>query len=129
MDPHRAVVSRALGAGGQRGEWARSRALGNQPGHDLRVQHGAARRDVADRVRAELRRYGFDIRGDAGPIVPVMLGSEELALAFAGALEERGIYAPAVRPPSVPSGSCRLRISVRANHTDAEIDRLLLAMR
>ncbi len=83
----------------------------------------------AARVRGELRELGYDVPGDAGPIVPVVLGSESAALGVARALEERGVYAPAVRPPTVPAGACRLRLSVRANHTDAEIGALVQALR
>jgi 8-amino-7-oxononanoate synthase len=89
-----------------------------------------ARLDVlAARVRGELRELGYDVRGDAGPIVPVVLGSESAALGLSRALEVRGVYVPAVRPPTVPPGACRLRLSVRANHTDAEIDTLVQALR
>jgi 8-amino-7-oxononanoate synthase len=89
-----------------------------------------ARLDVnAARVRGELRELGYDVRGDAGPIVPVVLGSESAALKLARALEERGAYAPAIRPPTVTPGACRLRVSVRANHTDAEIGALVQALR
>ena len=89
-----------------------------------------ARLDVLGvRVRGELRELGYDVRGDAGPIVPVVLGSESAALGLARALEARGVYAPAVRPPTVPPGACRLRVSLRANHTDAEIGVLLQALR
>lgn len=84
---------------------------------------------LAARVRSELRELGYDVRGDAGPIVPVVLGSERVALRLARGLEERGVYAPAVRPPTVPPGACRLRLSVRANHTDAEIGLLVQALR
>jgi 8-amino-7-oxononanoate synthase len=84
---------------------------------------------VGARVRGELRELGYDVRGDAGPIVPVVLGSESAALGLARALEARGVYAPAVRPPTVPPGACRLRLSLRANHTDAEIAVLLQALR
>jgi 8-amino-7-oxononanoate synthase len=80
-------------------------------------------------VRDELRGFGYDVPGEEGPIVPIVLGSERAALALARGLEERGVYAPAIRPPTVPPASCRLRISVRANHTDAEIDVLLRALR
>lgn len=86
-------------------------------------------RILSTRVRGELRGFGYDVRGEEGPIVPVVLGSEHTALVLARSLEERGVYAPAIRPPSVPSGSSRLRITVRANHGDAEIDVLLRAMR
>ena len=86
-------------------------------------------RDVSARVRAELRETGYDVPGEEGPIVPVILGSERAALALARGLEERGVYAPAIRPPTVPSGSSRLRLTLRADHTAAEIDALLGAMR
>jgi len=81
------------------------------------------------RVRDELRGLGYDVRGDDGPIVPVVLGSEDAALTLARELGGRGVYAPAIRPPTVPPGTSRLRLSVRANHTDAEIDTLLSALR
>lgn len=85
-------------------------------------------RGLANRVRRELRGLGYDVRGDEGPIVPLVLGSEDAALALARGLEERGVYAPAIRPPSVPAGTCRLRLTLRANHTDAELDILLRAL-
>jgi 8-amino-7-oxononanoate synthase len=80
------------------------------------------------RVRGELRDFGYDVPGEEGPIVPVVLGSERAALALARALEERGVYAPAIRPPTVPSGSSRLRLTLRADHTAVEIGALLRAM-
>ena len=86
-------------------------------------------RVLSTRVRDELRGLGYDVRGEEGPIVPVVLGSEHAVLVLARALEERGVYAPAIRPPTVPPGSSRLRITVRANHTESEIDVLLRAMR
>ena len=94
-------------------------------GDALRVQVHAR----ASRVRDELRACGYDVRGDDGPIVPVVLGSEVAALQLARVLEERGIYAPAIRPPTVPPGTSRLRIVVRADHSDADIDLLLRAFR
>jgi 8-amino-7-oxononanoate synthase len=86
-------------------------------------------RAATDRVRGELREFGYDVRGEAGPILPIVLGSEEAALVLARGLEDRGVYAPAIRPPTVRPGSSRLRIVVRASHTAAEIDLLLRALR
>jgi 7-keto-8-aminopelargonate synthetase-like enzyme len=57
--------------------------------------------------------------------VPVILGSEARALEVSRALLERGIVAPAVRPPTVPAGGSRLRLSVRSDHRAEQIDRLL----
>ena len=81
------------------------------------------------RVRGDLRDLGYDVRGETGPVVPVIAGSERAALALARGLEERGIYAPAVRPPTVRPGSSRVRLTLRADHSEADIDVLLHAMR
>lgn len=84
---------------------------------------------IAARVRAELRGLGYHVRGDEGPAIAVIAGSETAALDLARGLEARGIYAPAIRPPTVPHGSCRVRLTVCAHHSDAQIDALLQAMR
>ena len=59
---------------------------------------------------------GFPTIADPSPIVPVVLGSEERAVEVARKLESMRIYAPAIRPPTVPPGTSRLRLSVRADH-------------
>lgn len=61
-------------------------------------------------------------------IVPLILGDAKHALQAAHQLWARGIWAPAIRPPTVPSGSARLRLSVTALHTDAHIDQLVDAL-
>jgi 8-amino-7-oxononanoate synthase len=63
-----------------------------------------------------------------GPIVPVQLGSEARALAASAALWERGIFVPAIRPPTVPVGSARLRITLSAAHEDADLSALIAAL-
>ncbi|HUU89636.1 MAG TPA: 8-amino-7-oxononanoate synthase [Phycisphaerae bacterium] len=62
------------------------------------------------------------------PIIPIILGDPERALAFAAALLEEGIFCPAIRPPTVPPGTSRLRVSVTAEHTDDDVERLLSAL-
>ncbi|HET9392138.1 MAG TPA: aminotransferase class I/II-fold pyridoxal phosphate-dependent enzyme [Candidatus Rubrimentiphilum sp.] len=79
----------------------------------------------ADRLRNGLRAIGLNVPASRGPIVPVIFGSEELALEAMARCAERGIRAPAIRPPTVPAGTSRLRLSVRADHTDAQIDLLI----
>jgi 8-amino-7-oxononanoate synthase len=79
----------------------------------------------AQRLRAGLRSLGYSGQLGETPIVPVHAGDEERALELMQHCLERGIYAPAVRPPTVPAGTSRLRISVRADHTDEQIDSLL----
>ncbi|MFO1013733.1 MAG: 8-amino-7-oxononanoate synthase [Caulobacteraceae bacterium] len=63
------------------------------------------------------------------PIVPVILGEERRALAAQAALEQEGFLVSAIRPPTVPAGTSRLRCAFTAAHPDAEIDRLAEAVR
>ena len=65
-------------------------------------------------LRKQLREAGFDIgRGDT-QIVPIFLGDNERAVRFAALLDEAGFGARPIRPPSVPAGTSRLRISLNA---------------
>ena len=75
-----------------------------------------------------LRAAGLPTAKAAGAIVPVPLGAEERALRISDALFSRGIFVPAIRPPTVPPGTSRLRVSVRADHTAEQIDRLVEAL-
>ena len=70
---------------------------------------------------------GLGISG-SGPILPIVIGAEEETMAKAQALAERGLHVPGVRPPTVPPGSSRLRISLNASHKDADIDLLIAAI-
>ncbi|MCX5660637.1 MAG: aminotransferase class I/II-fold pyridoxal phosphate-dependent enzyme [Planctomycetota bacterium] len=62
------------------------------------------------------------------PIVPLIVGSAATALALAAHLEAAGFYAPAIRPPTVPPGAARVRVTLRADLEDADLDRLLAAL-
>ncbi len=77
------------------------------------------------RLRAGLRTLGFPALDEETPIVPIVLGEERRAIELMQRCAERGIIAPAIRPPTVPAGTSRLRISVRSDHTDEQIDLLL----
>ena len=83
---------------------------------------------LADRLRGGLRALGADVRG-YGPIVPWVLGTESVALQVADLLRARGIHAVAVRPPTVPDGTSRIRFAVTARHTEEDVDRALAAVR
>ncbi len=83
----------------------------------------------ADRLREGLRALGYAVPGHLTPILPVMVGEPGQAVALSRALEERGVLAPAIRPPTVPEGTSRLRVTAMATHTDADIDRALQAFR
>jgi len=82
-----------------------------------------------DRLRATLRRHIDRLRpGHPSPIIPVVLGEEEAALAAAAELEQQGLLVPAIRPPTVPQGTSRLRVALSAAHTDEQVERLAAAL-
>lgn len=82
------------------------------------------------RLSARLRHHIDRVQpGHPTPIVPIVLGTEEAALAAAADLLDRGLLVPAIRPPTVPAGTSRLRIALSAAHTDDQIDRLVAAVR
>ena len=60
----------------------------------------------------------------ASPIVPILIGDAKAALSASRLLEDEGFLVVAIRPPTVPSGTARLRVAFTAEHPDAEIDRL-----
>lgn len=62
-------------------------------------------------------------------IIPVLIGDAEPALNFAQMLRENGVFTPAVRPPSVPHGMCRIRVTIMAKHTQEHLDTALNAFR
>ena len=76
-------------------------------------------------LRAGLSSLGLRVIDDLSPIVPVLLGDERRTLAVAEELLKKKTYAPAIRPPTVPPGTSRLRISVRSSHTFEAIDLLI----
>jgi 7-keto-8-aminopelargonate synthetase-like enzyme len=65
-------------------------------------------------LRDQLERNGFDTAGSNSHIVPIVLGSNDTALAFASRLQARGYGIRAIRPPTVPPGAARLRLSLTA---------------
>jgi 8-amino-7-oxononanoate synthase len=78
---------------------------------------------ASERLRARLREHGLVVReSSVGPIIPVLLGKNERAVAAAKRLAEWGILAQAIRPPTVPEGTARLRLTASAVLTDAEVD-------
>ena len=80
------------------------------------------------RLAAGLRALGLPAE-ERSPIFPVVLGAPERALAVAAALRVRGQLVKAIRPPTVPAGTSRLRIALSAAHGDAHVDGLLAALR
>lgn len=79
----------------------------------------------AAQLRDGLRALGLPALDGPTPIVPIILGEERRALELMQRALERGINAPAIRPPTVPVGTSRVRVSIRADHTDEQIGLLL----
>lgn len=75
-------------------------------------------------LRTRLTQMGLNIGKTASQIIPVILGESEKALAWASRLENAGYFVTAIRPPTVPKGSARLRLSVQYAHTPEQIDGL-----
>lgn len=78
--------------------------------------------------RARLQKEGWSAPDGDSPVVPVRLDDAEAALALTGALRAAGIWAGAVRPPTVPAGTSRLRFSLKRTLTEADATRILSVM-
>jgi glycine C-acetyltransferase/8-amino-7-oxononanoate synthase len=77
----------------------------------------------ARRLRSELCAHGFDVPGGEMPIVPLVIGDPGDAMAVCEAALERGIFAQAIRPPTVPAGTSRLRLVTTAGHSTDDLRR------
>lgn len=77
------------------------------------------------RFRSGAAQLGLALLDSSTPIQPIMVGAPERALTLAAGLEARGLLVPAIRPPTVPDGTARLRITLSAAHDEAQVDRLL----
>jgi 8-amino-7-oxononanoate synthase len=94
----------------------------------LRGPEGDSRRRALA-ARIHQLRDALTPEAPATPIVPHILGSASAALAASAALREQGLFVQAIRPPTVPAGTSRLRITLSAAHRPEDVDRLLAALR
>ncbi|HSO80248.1 MAG TPA: aminotransferase class I/II-fold pyridoxal phosphate-dependent enzyme, partial [Chromatiaceae bacterium] len=85
-------------------------------------------RELIQTFRQGAAQLGLPLMPSTTPIQPILAGSAERALAWSQALEVRGILVTAIRPPTVPEGSARLRVTLCALHTDQDLDCLLAAL-
>jgi len=106
-----AAATRASLAIAQRESWRRERVLA-----------------LTGRFRAAAAAAGIPLLESATPIQPVVLGTPEAAVAASRALEQAGLWVAAIRPPTVPRDSSRLRVTLSAAHTEDEVDRLVAAL-
>ena len=93
-------------------------------GDDLRADLQAK----AGRFRRRLDRVGLDTRGSSTQIVPAVVGDSERAVELSQQLEERGVLGVAIRPPTVPHGTARVRFSLSVLNEDADLERALDAI-
>lgn len=84
--------------------------------------------ELTARFRDGAQQRGFELLPSKTPIQPVLCGEDRYALALAAALEAQGYWVAPIRPPTVPEGRARLRITLSALHTPAEVDALVEAL-
>ncbi|GIX32400.1 MAG: 8-amino-7-oxononanoate synthase [Lysobacterales bacterium] len=96
------------------------------------VREGEARRQklrgLIERFRALAAAWSIPLLPSRTPIQPVLLGDAERALAVSSRLQAMGFLVPAIRPPTVPAGTARLRVSLSAAHEEAEVEALATAL-
>jgi len=97
-----------------------------------RVQHDEWRRErlhsLIRQFRQGAEQLGLDLMDTNTPIQPLLIGDSAQAMAMSQALQNRGILISAIRPPTVPDGTARLRISFSAEHTELHVRQLLDAL-
>ena len=84
---------------------------------------------LATQLRQALAGNGFDTLLSRSQIIPIVLGDNQAALEASKALLQKGFWAAAIRPPTVPPGTSRLRVNLTANHTDDDVKRFVAALR
>ncbi len=100
-------------------------------GWELAAQADSARARLAANsrlLREDLRARDFDLLGSESQIVPVVLGENERAVAVAEQLRAAGFGVRAIRPPTVPAGTARLRLSITARHSEVVLRELAAAI-
>ncbi len=85
--------------------------------------------DRRQRFYKGLTELGYNTLGSETPIIPILTGDVKETIRISGYLFKKRIFAPAIRPPTVPDGKCRIRLSVTAAHTHRDIDLVLNALR
>lgn len=85
--------------------------------------------NMVNKFKMGIENTGLRILPSHSAIIPVLIGDAEPALNFAKMLRENGVFTPAVRPPSVPHGMCRIRVTIMAKHTEDHVETALKAFR
>lgn len=105
--------------------------IDSEVGQARRANLLALRRQLREGVEALLARHpqlGWRLADSPTPVQPLIVGGNDTVMALAAQLEQAGLRVPGIRPPTVPAGQARLRITLCATHTTADVDRLLNAL-
>lgn len=93
------------------------------------VKNGQARREHLQNLIQQFRRgaeqLGLQLMDSMTPIQPILIGDSERALSISQQLEAQGLFVSAIRPPTVPAGTARLRVTLTASHTQDQVEQLL----
>jgi len=84
---------------------------------------------AAEQLRRDLKTIGFDTMNSSTPIIPILVKDSQQAVTMSQRLLEKGILVQAIRPPTVPQGTARLRLTVTAAHTPEDLNQLLDALK
>lgn len=84
---------------------------------------------LSSSLRSQLQNLGFDTLQSNSQIIPVLIGTEQETLDVSRHLRDHGVFAGAIRPPTVPDGTSRIRLSLTAAHTSEHIDQIVDAFR
>ena len=85
--------------------------------------------DNAQYLKQALTQIGFNTGSSKSQIICLYLGQKELALSLSQYLQDRGIYARAIRPPTVPNNTARIRLSLSLSHSDSDIEHLISVLK
>jgi 8-amino-7-oxononanoate synthase len=103
----------------------------NEEGQQRRAHLLALQRQLREglsRILKDRTHLGWRLADSSTPIQPLVVGANVVAMALAAQLESAGFRVPGIRPPTVPVGQARLRITLCATHTTSDVDRLLQAI-
>jgi glycine C-acetyltransferase/8-amino-7-oxononanoate synthase len=81
----------------------------------------------ADKLRSELRMLGFEVPDGDSQILPVLIGDNDRTMQLSAKLLARGVFVQGIRPPTVPQGTARLRLTPMATHRPEHIERAIHA--
>ena len=79
-------------------------------------------------MRQRLSEAGFNLKNSRGPIMPIVVGPDAMTLAMQERLMKKGIFLQAIRPPTVPKGTSRLRLTVVRGFSKDDMDRAIEAL-